>query len=191
MSPWGSSAKTSFQSLAMFDAVYCMWLCPFKAVTEFPEVRSAQTAAQFVVFMSLFVGLVVVLPFLTKLRTQCAFFCPFGPFQALSNHLSVFDVRIDRSACTDCVTCRRACPTLVLDEATVAKGRAGMHCMKCGACVDACTKGAVRWHIRGTSLSASAETARLLYLFPAWAFATLFGGSIIANTLTKLLETVL
>ena len=79
---------------------------------------------------------------------------------------------------------------MVLDETSVEKGRAGMSCMKCGACVDACTKGAVRWHIRGTSLSASSETARLLYLFPAWAFATLFGGSIIASTLTKLLETV-
>jgi ferredoxin-type protein NapH len=188
--PWAVLAATVLLSAMMFDAVYCMWLCPFKAVTEFPEVRSAQSAAQFAVFSSLFLGLVIVLPYLTKLRTQCAFFCPFGPFQALSNHLSVFDVRIERSACTDCVTCRRACPTMVLDERSVERGRAGMSCMKCGACVDACTKGAVRWHIRGTPLSASSETARLLYLFPAWAFATLFGGSIIASTLTKLLATV-
>jgi polyferredoxin len=189
--PWAVLAATVLLSAALYQAVYCMWLCPFKAVTEFPEVNSVTSAVQFAVFMTLFVGLVIVLPFLTKLRTQCAFFCPFGPFQALSNHLSVFDVRIDRSACTDCVTCRRACPTMVLDEKSVAKGRTGMSCMKCGACVDVCTKGAARWHIRGTPLSASSETARLLYLFPAWAFATLFGGSIIAGTLTKLLATVL
>jgi ferredoxin len=189
--PWAVLAATVLLSAVLFDAVYCMWLCPFKAVTEFPEVNSVRTAVQFIVFMSLFVGLVIVLPFLTKLRTQCAFFCPFGPFQSLSNHLSVFDVRIERSACTDCVTCRRACPTMVLDERSVERGRAGISCMKCGACVDACTKGAVRWHIRGTPLSASSETARLLYLFPAWAFATLFGGSIIASTLTKLLDLVL
>jgi len=186
--PWAMLAAIVLLSAASFDAVYCMWLCPFKAVTEFPEVRSAQTAVQFAVFGSLFAGLVVVLPFLTRLRTQCAFFCPFGPFQALSNRLSVFDVRIDRTRCTDCVTCRRACPTLVLDEGAVRRGRAGMSCMKCGACVDACTKDAVRWHIKGTALSASSETARLLYLFPAWAFATLFGGSIIAGTLAKLLQ---
>jgi ferredoxin-type protein NapH len=185
--PWAVLAAVVLLSAATYEAVYCTWLCPFKAVTEFPEIRSAQTVAQAGIFGSLFVALALVLPFLTKLRTQCAFFCPFGPFQALANKLSVFDIRIDRTKCTDCVTCRRACPTLVLDEASLARGRAGMSCMKCGACTDACTKDAVRWHIKGTPLTASPETARLLYLFPAWAFATLFGGSIIAGTLTTLL----
>jgi ferredoxin-type protein NapH len=188
--PWAVLAAVVLLSAATYEAVYCTWLCPFKAVTEFPEVRSAQTALQAGIFGSLFIGLVLVLPFLTKLRTQCAFFCPFGPFQALSNRLSVFEIRMDRTKCTDCVTCRRSCPTLVLDATSVAKGKAGMSCMKCGACVDACTRGAMRWHIKGTSLTASPETARLLYLFPAWAFATLFGGSIIAATLTKLLQLV-
>jgi len=31
------------------------------------------------------------------------------------------------------------------------------------------------------------ERARLLHLYAAWAFAVMFGGSIIANTLTRLL----
>ena len=185
--PWAVLAAVVLISATTYEATYCMWLCPFKAVTEFPEVRSAQTVAQAGIFGSLFVGMVLVLPFLTKLRTQCAFLCPFGPFQALSNQLSLFELRIDRAKCTDCVTCRRACPTMVLDAESITKGRAGLSCMKCGACADACTKDAVRWHIKGTALTASPETARLLYLFPAWAFATLFGGSIIAGTLTKLI----
>jgi polyferredoxin len=184
--PWAVLAAVVLLSAATFEPVYCTWLCPFKAVTEFPEVRSTETVVQAGIFGSLFIGLVLVLPFLTRLRAQCAFFCPFGPFQALSNKLSVFDVRIDRTRCTDCVTCRRACPTYVLDERAVQKGVAGMSCMKCGACVDACTKDAVRWHIKGTPLTAAPETARLLYLFPAWAFAILFGGSIIANAVEKL-----
>jgi polyferredoxin len=188
--PWGVLAAVVLISAATFSPTYCEWLCPFKAVTEFPEVHSAETAVQAGIFGSLFVGLVLVLPFLTKRRTQCTILCPFGAFQSLFNKLSVFDVRIDRSKCTDCVTCRRACPTLSLDEGSVEKGRAMMSCMKCGACVDACTKGAVVWHIKGTSLTASPETARLLYLYPAWAFATMFGGSIIANTVEKLVHLV-
>jgi polyferredoxin len=159
-------------------------------VTEYPEVNSVESAMQAGIFSSLFIGLVLVLPFLTRRRTQCAFFCPFGAFQSLFNKLSVFDVRIDRSKCTDCAACLRACPTVALNASSVEKGRTLMSCMKCGACVDACRKGAAIWHIKGTSLTASLETARLLYLYPAWAFATMFGGSIIATTVEKLVHLV-
>ena len=189
--PWGVLAAVVLVSAATYEPFYCFWLCPFKAVTEFPEVNSAQTTVQAGIFGSLFVGLVLVLPFLTKLRTQCTILCPFGAFQSLFNKLSVFEVRIDRGKCTDCATCRRACPTLSLDAGSAAQGRAMMSCMKCGACVDACTKGAVVWHIRGTSLCASPETARLLFLYPAWAFATMFGGSIIANSVEKMVRLVM
>ena len=189
--PWGVLAAVVLISAATFEPTYCSWLCPFKAVTEFPEVNSAQTVVQAGIFGSLFLALVVVLPLLTRLRTQCTFFCPFGAFQSLFNHLSVFDVRIDRARCTDCVTCRRACPTFVLDAAAVQAGRAGSACMKCGACVDSCTRDAVVWHVKGTSLTASPEVARRLYLYPAWGFATLFGGSILAGTVEKLLRLVL
>jgi ferredoxin-type protein NapH len=188
--PWGVLAAIVLISAATFEPFYCMWICPFKAVTEFPEVNSATSALQAGIFGSLFVGLVLVLPFLTKLRTQCTILCPFGAFQSLFNKLSVFDVRIKPEQCTDCVTCRRACPTMSLDEGSVAKGRAMMSCMRCGACVDACTKDAVVWHVKGTSIDASPEAARLLYLYPAWAFATMFGGSIIANTVEKLVHLI-
>jgi ferredoxin-type protein NapH len=186
--PWAVLAAVVLLSAATFEPIYCSWLCPFKAVTEFPEVRSAETAVQAGIFGSLFIGLVLVLPFLTRRRTQCAFFCPFGAFQSLSNKLSVFDVRIHPQKCTDCNTCRNACPTLSVNERSVREGRTLMSCIKCGGCVDACTKGAAVWHVKGTPITASPETARLLYLFPAWAFATMFGGSIIANTLEKLLH---
>lgn len=58
-------------SLALFEAACRMWLCPFTAVSEY------QT------FVVLLAGLIVVLPLLTKKRTQCAFFCPFGVFQSI------------------------------------------------------------------------------------------------------------
>ena len=186
--PWGVLAAVVLLSAATFSPTYCEWLCPFKAVTEFPEVTSVRTAVQAGIFSTLFVGLVMVGPILTRLRTQCTFLCPFGAFQSLFNKLSVFDVRIDRDKCLDCVACRRACPTFVLDEGPVKDGRAGMSCMKCGACVDTCTKGAVVWHIKGTSLTASPETARLLYLYPAWAFATMFGGTIIAGSIERVVR---
>ncbi len=182
--PWGVLAAIVLLSAATFEPTYCSWLCPFKAVTEFPEVRSAQTALQFGIFSTLFVGLVVTLPILTKKRTQCTFLCPFGAFQSLFNRTSLFDVRVDRDKCANCVTlCSGSCPTLSIDRQSVAAGGTRLSCMKCGACVDACNKQAAVWHIKGTPLSVAPETARLLYLYAAWGFATMFGGSIIANSI--------
>jgi ferredoxin-type protein NapH len=184
--PWAVLAAVVLLSAATFSPTYCMWLCPFKTVTEFPEVRSAETAFQAVIFTSLFGGLVIVMPLLTKKRTQCTFLCPFGAFQSLFNKVAAFDIRIDRATCNDCVLCRKECPTLSLDDGSVRTGKPLLSCMKCGACVDICPKDAARWHIKGTPLSARPETARLLYLYAAWGFATMFGGSIIAESLTKL-----
>ncbi len=186
--PWGVLVAIVLLSAATFEPTYCGWLCPFKAVTEFPEVRSAQTALQFGIFSLLFAGLVVVLPVLTRKRTQCTFLCPFGAFQSLFNKTSIFDIRVDRLRCANCTTlCSGACPTLSMNAHSVAAGGALMSCMKCGACVDACNKGAAVWHVKGTPLSVAPETARLLYLYSAWGFATMFGGSIIANSVETLL----
>jgi ferredoxin-type protein NapH len=189
--PWAILAAIVLLSAAAFEPTYCMWLCPFKTVTEYMEVRSFETAVQTGIFLTLFLGLVVVLPFLTKKRTQCAYFCPFGAFQSLFNKLSIFDIRIDRGKCADCISCRKTCPIQALSADSVAQGRTLMSCMKCGACVDVCHKGAALWHIKGTEPGvASPEKARLMYLYAAWAFATMFGGSIIANSLAKIIHLV-
>jgi TonB family protein len=122
-------------------------------------VRSFETAVQAGIFFSIFLGLVVVLPVLTKKRAQCAFFCPFGAFQSLFNKISVFDIRIRGEKCADCISCRRDCPTLALDAESMKKGGTLISCMKCGACVDACRKDAAVWHIKGTGEDAPPERA--------------------------------
>jgi ferredoxin-type protein NapH len=184
--PWAVLVAIVLLSAATLEPTYCTWLCPFKTVTEFAEVRTAEAAVQTGIFLSLFFGLVVTLPILTKRRTQCAFFCPFGAFQSLFNKTNVFDIRIDREKCRDCDSCEKSCPTLALDQGSIRQGRTLMSCMHCGACVDACKKNAAVWHIKGTPVGARPETARLLHLYAAWGFATMFGGSIIASSLEKL-----
>jgi polyferredoxin len=189
--PWAVLLTIVLLSAAIFEPVYCMWLCPFKAVTEFPAVRDVETAIQFGVFVLLFTGLVVVLPFLTKKRTQCGFFCPFGAFQSIFNKINIFDIRFDREKCTDCRVCVVNCPTMAINAEAVGKGEARMSCMKCGACVDGCRKGAAVWHIKGTAVGANPERARLLFLYGAWAMATMFGGSVIAHGISTILHFVL
>jgi len=188
--PWAVLAAIVLLSLATFEPVYCTWICPFKAITEYPQVRSLETAAQMGIFVTLFAGLVVVLPLLTKKRTQCSFLCPFGAFQSVFNRVGPIDVRIDTAHCVPCNICEKNCPTLSIDNSAVKAGKPMMSCMKCGACVDTCPRDAAVWHIKGTDVGSHSERARLFHLYAVWAFAVMFGGSIIANTLTKLLAMV-
>jgi len=186
--PWAVLLAMTLLSLGLFESAYCMWLCPFKAVSEYVAARNTVGMIQNGIFVILFAALVLVLPLLTKKRTQCAFFCPFGAFQSIFNKTSVFDVKIDKKRCTPCLLCQKSCPTMSLTDESIARGEALMSCMKCGACVDACPKNAAVWHIRGTEVAASPERARLMFLYAAWAMAALFGGGIIAQGLATILH---
>ncbi len=186
--PWAVLLAMVLLSLALFEPAYCMWLCPFKAVSEYVAARNTVGMIQNGIFVALFAGLVVVLPLLTKKRTQCAFFCPFGAFQSIFNKTSVFDVKIDRTRCSPCVLCQNACPTMSLTKESIAQGETLMSCMKCGACVDACPKHAAVWHIKGTEVAVKPERARLMLLYAAWGMAVMFGGTIIAEGLATILH---
>ena len=181
--PWAVLLAMVLLSLALFEPAYCVWLCPFKAVTEYIAARNALGTVQNVIFILLFVGLVVVLPYLTKKRTQCSFFCPFGAFQSLFNKISIFEIKIDKSRCKSCVLCQNACPNLSLSKESIARGETLMSCMKCGSCVDVCPNQAAVWHIKGTDVAVKPDRARLMFLYGAWALAIMFGGSIIAHSL--------
>jgi polyferredoxin len=188
--PWAVLLAMVLLSLAIYEPAYCMWLCPFKAVTEYVAARNTVGLVQNVIFVLLFAGLVIVLPFLTKKRTQCSWFCPFGAFQSIFNKISIFEMKIDKERCKPCLLCQNACPNLSLSKESVARGETLMSCMKCGACVDVCPRQAVVWHIKGTQIAWKPERARLMFLYGAWALAIMFGGSIITQGIATILHFV-
>jgi polyferredoxin len=186
--PWAVLLAMVLLSLALFEPAYCMWLCPFKAVTEYVAARNLLGLVQNAIFILLLAGLVIVLPFLTKKRTQCSWFCPFGAFQSIFNKTSIFEIKIDSTRCKPCLLCQNACPNLSLSKESVARGETLLSCMKCGACVDVCPRQAVVWHIKGTRIAWKPERARLMFLYSAWAMAIMFGGSVIAQGLFTILH---
>lgn len=157
--------------------VYCDWLCPFKAVTEFERVTSFTVLMKTIVFVSLFLGLVIILPVLTKKRIQCATFCPMGALCSLSNKINVFELKIDKETCTECMKCTKVCPTLSLEPTDVNKGKPAMTCMKCGKCIDSCSTNSINYHIKGTPAGKNLTLARNLYIFPAFILLVIFTGS--------------
>lgn len=177
-------------SAATLSPTYCEWLCPFKAVTEFEAVTDARTLVQTFVFVTLFVALVIVLPILTRKRTQCALFCPMGAFQGWTNKLNLHQIRINRDLCADCGRCVRECPTYSITEASVAQGGTLTSCTKCGQCVDVCARQAVSFHIKGTKPFASPRLARTLFLYPAFLFMAAIGGGMMIGALLRIMKLV-
>ncbi|MGE5254523.1 MAG: 4Fe-4S binding protein, partial [Planctomycetaceae bacterium] len=93
----------------------------------------------------------------------------------------------DPDRCVSCGRCEKACPVLAIEPGEAGKRQINMHCTRCGACADVCRKGAVRFRIKGTPFTVPSSAPRLSLLFSSWIFATMFGGSIIANSLGKIL----
>jgi polyferredoxin len=164
---------------AWLTPTYCAWLCPYKAVTEFKQVTSIEVLIQTIIFVSLFIGLVIVLPILTRRRIQCGLFCPFGAFQSFTNKINAFDVRVDPEKCVKCKRCIQVCPTFSMNEESLQHAGTRITCTKCGKCVDSCPKQALSFHVKGTPLPQKPDTYRLLFLYPAFLFlATIAGGNI-------------
>jgi len=173
-----------------FHPIYCEWLCPFKVVSEFEAPTTLRTQVGLGIFISLFAGLVVTLPLLTKKRIQCALFCPFGAMQSFLNKINIFEVRIDPAKCTQCKRCIRECPTFSLDDSSLESGKALMSCTKCGQCVDACPQGAISYHIKGTPIGIRPNTARVLFLYPAYILLSVVGGHIVTYGLWRVLKLI-
>jgi polyferredoxin len=186
--PYAVLAGIVILSALSLSPTYCMWLCPFKTVSEYVAVTSFQRALQAGIFLALFIVLVVVLPILSRRRTQCGLFCPMGAFQGFFNKTNVFEIKVDRDACSDCAHCTRVCPTFSIDEASLARGGTRISCSKCGKCVDDCPKGAAAFHVKGTPLRLGDGKARLLFLYPAFLFLITFNGFMIQDALRRLMR---
>jgi ferredoxin-type protein NapH len=177
-------------SALTLSPTYCEWLCPFKTVTEYVEITSVKVLIQTIIFVSLFVGLVIVLPILTKRRTQCGLFCPLGALQSVTNKANVFEIRLDQDKCIKCNKCIKVCPTFSIDEESLDRGRVKASCTKCGKCVDACPQNALSYHVKGTSLKRKFDRYRLLFLYPAFLVLAIISSRFVQDAIVKTINLI-
>lgn len=177
-------------SAVWLSPVYCNWLCPYKAVTEFEKVTSAEIFLKTLVFVSLFAGLVVILPLMTKKRIQCSTFCPMGALLSFTNKINIFGLKIDKDKCNNCKSCVKICPTLSISEKDIEKGKPSFTCTKCGKCIDNCSKDAIHYYIKGTPVNKNYTLNRMLFLYPSFTLLLIFTGSTMQQGIMLLVKLV-
>ena len=67
-------------------------------------------------------------------RPFCKYLCPLGAAYGLFNKASFYRLRLDKSACTHCGICKRAC-NMGVDPSETPDD---MECIRCGDCVKNC-----------------------------------------------------
>jgi ferredoxin-type protein NapH len=174
--PFAVLLIVTLTAAASLSPTYCNWLCPFKTVTEYEKVTSVEIFFKMLVFISLFAGLVVILPFMTKKRIQCSTFCPMGALLSFTNKINIFGLAIDKDKCNKCRLCEKTCPTLSIDGKDIENGKPSFTCTKCGKCIDSCSKKAIHYHIKGTPVNMNHTLNRLLFLFPSFILLIIFTG---------------
>ncbi|MEW6042182.1 MAG: 4Fe-4S binding protein [Elusimicrobiota bacterium] len=138
----------------VMEPVYCTWLCPLKMVTEYIEITDLITYLQAIIFITLGMGLLVILPILMKKRTQCSLFCPLGAFQCIAGLINPYRIKIAREKCINCGNCKTLCPTFSITAETIKTKKVSITCVRCGKCMEACPQGAIDYSLLGVPFSA-------------------------------------
>jgi len=189
-------------SLGTMSTIYCEWFCPFKLVTEFSPMNTIQGLIAGVLFIGLFLVLVVIMPILTKRRTQCSTICPFGAFASLTDKISMFQMKIDTQKCKGCLKCASVCPFGAIDINTIQekKGKPEITCTKCGECVNVCSEKAISYSFRFSHSCGKPEAKTKfakgiqqlldpaqLFRFAAFTFGTIMSSSFVPDAIGRLL----
>ena len=127
----------------MGDPFFCKYLCP-QGVLEGAIPLSLTNAGIRAALGKLFswkfcILLTVVVGSVVFYRPFCKWLCPLGAVYALMNHVSLFQMRVDRDTCVSCGACAKACPM----DVDITKTPNHAECIRCGKCIKSCPTKAI------------------------------------------------
>lgn len=137
---------------------FCAYLCPagtlegaLPLMVASPQLRAL---VGFVFSWKMVVLVCVVVASMLVRRPFCRYLCPLGAFYGLFHRVSLYQMRLDATACVGCHRCEKVCPMGLDPERELN----GPECIRCGACKATCPTTAISsgWELRAREALASA-----------------------------------
>ncbi len=171
-------------SIILFEPVFCLWVCPYKLTTAFLNKGDLFVyKIQIIIFVSVGILFLVVLPLLLKKRTFCSFICPFGGFISIAGRINPFKVYRDHKKCEKCGKCIEVCPNFAITE----DYEVTSYCVKCGKCVDNCENDAVFIGIKSEDKKVQ-KYGYVIFIFCVFLFAGTISSFFIPDAIVILLK---
>jgi Pyruvate/2-oxoacid:ferredoxin oxidoreductase delta subunit len=174
---WLDYPLRSLKYLLLFFFVYSIWQMDVPSMATFihspynkvADIKMYLFFADMSTFALWTIITLMVLSVLVK-NFWCRFLCPYGALLGIVGWLSPLKITRNKSTCTDCALCTKACPANIKVHTA---GRVWSdECMSCLACVQVCP-------VKNTlDMRVSHNTKPV----PTWVSATLVAGTFVAIT---------
>lgn len=134
---------TVVNEVGMGDPFFCKYICPQGVVEGAIPLAIAnegiRSALGALFSWKTGVLLAVVTASMFIYRPFCKWICPLGAVYALLNHVSLFQMKVDKSKCVSCGSCAKACKM----DVDITKSPNHSECIRCGMCMKSCPTGAI------------------------------------------------
>lgn len=140
----------------MSAPAFCKWICPsgtlFGGIPLLAMNEGLRASVGGLFSWKLFLLLSILLVSTVVYRPFCRYVCPLGAFYGLYNKFSLYKLELDKTACTGCKSCHRACKL----DIPVTESLNSTGCIRCGDCVKACPQDCL--HLKGFSGTTKCNT---------------------------------